>query len=109
MVLHVVSSMPLAIWTIEDPLAVGIQAGRCACLPIGSGSDWSLRFRAEDKVATPGMVSVNGSLVQLGSVQLLWVPGASGVLLHSPMDVLAPLMLVERPHKEDVRAEVFAT
>eukprot|EP00927_Polykrikos_kofoidii_P015773 TRINITY_DN17055_c0_g1_i1.p1 TRINITY_DN17055_c0_g1~~TRINITY_DN17055_c0_g1_i1.p1 ORF type:complete len:2144 (+),score=329.32 TRINITY_DN17055_c0_g1_i1:237-6668(+) len=103
--LHLLSLRPLTLWTIEDPLSVGADAGRCTCLPIGPGSDWAIRFsEPTDGAQSPREIAVNGRSFRMGTPQLQWVSGLDAVLFHSPLDSAMPLLLVERPHREDVCA-----
>ncbi|CAJ1355562.1 unnamed protein product, partial [Effrenium voratum] len=37
---HVLSTGPLCLWTIQDPQALGADAGRCSLLQVGPGADW---------------------------------------------------------------------
>ncbi|CAE8661624.1 unnamed protein product [Polarella glacialis] len=82
--LHLLSTRPLAIWTAEDPLALGADVGRCSVLPIGPGADWALDMaqsesngKGKPSDAVARAVLVNGREVQLGSPQL-----ASGFCLR---------------------------
>ncbi|CAK0815059.1 unnamed protein product [Prorocentrum cordatum] len=94
----------LSVVVVEDPLGAGAGAGRCSALVLGYGADWAL-----GAPEAGAHVVVNGREVPLGSAQLAAVPGERAVLLHSPLDPLAPQLLLERPHREDVRAVVLAT
>ncbi|CAE8599856.1 unnamed protein product, partial [Polarella glacialis] len=114
--LHLLSTRPLAIWTVEDPLALGADVGRCSVLPIGPGADWALDMaqsesngKGKPSDAVARAVLVNGREVQLGSPQLAWLPGPRALLLHSPLDVLAPQLLIERSQDQQARAQVLLT
>eukprot|EP00930_Biecheleria_cincta_P034503 TRINITY_DN23844_c0_g1_i2.p1 TRINITY_DN23844_c0_g1~~TRINITY_DN23844_c0_g1_i2.p1 ORF type:complete len:980 (+),score=195.66 TRINITY_DN23844_c0_g1_i2:1-2940(+) len=106
--LHALSTSPLAIWTIEDPMA-STEAGRCAVLPLGPGADWALSMSSsqEGDKGVSKMVVVNGREVVLGCPQLVCVPGLGALLLHSPLDMLAPQILVERAQDQDMRAQAL--
>eukprot|EP00434_Breviolum_minutum_P000153 symbB.v1.2.000130.t3/scaffold16.1/size461936/4 len=60
--LHLLSTGPLCIWTIEDPEALGADAGRCSLLQVGPGADWSLAMaRREMKSKVPsGSIGTSG-------------------------------------------------
>ncbi|CAE7698156.1 Vwa8, partial [Symbiodinium microadriaticum] len=111
--LHLLSTGPLCIWSVEDPHALGADAGRCSLLQVGPSADWSLAMATREtmlsKVAQGyrGIV-VNGRPLALGCPQLGRVPGADALLLHSPLeswdDALAPQLLIERPSEPVMRA-----
>lgn len=96
--LHVLSTGPLCIWTIDDPQALGADAGRCSLLQVGPGADWSLAMASRETSKGPPLsVLVNGRPLPLGRPQLAWIPAAEALLLHSPLDAMAPQLLLQRP------------
>ncbi|CAE7033917.1 VWA8 [Symbiodinium natans] len=106
--LHLLSTGPLCIWSVEDPQALGADAGRCSLLQVGPSADWSLALAAREatlsKVAQgPRGIVVNGRPLALGCPQLARVHGADALLLHSPLDALAPQLLIERPSEPAMR------
>eukprot|EP00434_Breviolum_minutum_P000151 symbB.v1.2.000130.t1/scaffold16.1/size461936/4 len=56
-----------------------------------------MAIAAGPSVNAAGAVLVNGRLVTLGQPQVAWIPGADALLLHSPLDAMAPQLLVQRP------------